>query len=335
MKTQSELGKERHNMRVRDAEGIHVKTINRFVLALALALIAASNGFAGTGGSGDVCKQASKSELTSCETGAQSQYAISLTGCYNLTDPSARQMCIGQAKQTLADDMVSCGEQFKSRNSFCNRTGGGAYDPQINPADFTDKITNPYLPLNPGTTLIYNTTTPDGLEVDNFEVTSNTVVILGVTCLEVHDTVTLNGVLTEDTLDWFAQDSAGTVWYFGENAKQLSGGLIVGVEGSWTGGVNGAKPGIVMEANRKVGDTYRQEFAPGTSEDFGSVLSLNKTVTVPAGTYQNCVQTFDGSTLEPTTPEQKYYAQSVGNVLGIDKETGQRTELVQIITKSK
>ncbi len=280
-------------------------------------------------------RQASKSELTSCETGAQSQYAISLSVCYNYSDPSVRQTCLRQAKQTLADDMVACGEQFKSRNSFCTKTGGGPYDPQINPADFTTKIDNPYLPLSPGTTLIYHTATPDGLEVDRYEVTSNTVVILGVTCVEVHDSVTLNGALTEDTLDWFAQDSAGNVWYFGENSKQLSGGLIVGVEGSWTGGVDGAKPGIVMEANRKVGDIYRQEFSAGISEDFGSILSLNETVTVPTGTYNNCVETLDGSTLEPTTPEHKYFAQGVGDVLEIDLTTGQRTELVKIIAASK
>ena len=312
-----------------------MKTINRFVLVLSLTVIGTSRGFVATDSNGSVCRQASQAELTSCETGAQSQYANSLGICYNITDPRARQTCLNEAKQTLASDGVACSQQFASRNSFCLKTGGGAYDPQINPANFTNKIDNPYLPLVPGTTFIYNTATPDGLEVDNFEVTSNTVVIMGVTCLEVHDTVTLDSVLTEDTLDWFAQDADGTVWYFGENAKQLSGGLIVGVAGSWTGGVNGAKPGIVMEANRKVGDIYRQEFAPGTSEDFGSVLSLNKTVTVPAGTYQNCVQTFDGSTLEPTTPEQKYYAQGVGNILSVDKETGERTELVQITTKSK
>ena len=82
-----------------------------------------------------------------------------------------------------------------------------------------------------------------------------------------------------------------------------------------------------MEVNRKVGDIYRQEFSMGTSEDFGSILSLNKTVTVSTGTYTNCVETLDGSTLEPTTPEHKYYAQGVGDVLEIDLATGQRTEL--------
>jgi hypothetical protein len=58
-------------------------------------------------------------------------------------------------------------------------------------------------------------------------VAHNTKVILGVTCVEVLDTVTLNGELTERTLDWFAQDKDGNVWYFGENSEELSGGLVV------------------------------------------------------------------------------------------------------------
>jgi hypothetical protein len=212
-------------------------------------------------------------------------------------------------------------------------TGGGAYDPVISPAHFTPVITNPFLPLTPGTTLVYHTQTPEGLEVGTFEVTSKQVVIMGVTCLEVHDTSTVNGVLTEDTLDWFAQDSAGNVWYFGENSKQYSDGLIVGVAGSWTAGVNGAKPGIIMLARPQIGDTYRQEFAMGVAEDFGRVLGLNEYVTVPYGSLSNSLKTLDSSTLEPTGREHKYFANGIGNVLTIEVSTGQRTELVQIIKK--
>ena len=166
-----------------------------------------------------------------------------------------------------------------------------------------------------------------------FEVTSKQVVIMGVTCLEVHDTSTVNGVLTEDTLDWFAQDSAGNVWYFGENSKQYSDGLIVGVVGSWTAGVNGAKPGIFILARPQVGDIYRQEFAMGVAEDFARVLGLNEYVTVPYGSFSNAVKTLDSSTLQPTSREHKYYANGIGNVLSIDLATGERTELVQIIKK--
>src|SRR6185369_9184112 len=116
-------------------------------------------------------------------------------------------------------------------------------------------------PLVPGTTFVYEGQTADGFGHDEFAVTHNTKVILGVTCVEVHDVATLDGDVVEDTLDWFAQDNAGNVWYFGENSKQLEDGLVVGVEGSWTAGIDGAKPGIVMEAAPAVGDVYRQEFS--------------------------------------------------------------------------
>src|SRR5207249_2353307 len=128
----------------------------------------------------------------------------------------------------------------------------------------------------------------DGVETNVVFATHNTKVILGVTCIEVHDTVTLNGELTEDTLDWFAQDKQTNVWYFGENTKQLEGGLVVGLEGAFTSGVDGAKPGIVMEGNPKVGDFYRQEFSLGEAEDQAEVVSLNESVTVPKGTFNNC-----------------------------------------------
>ena len=138
--------------------------------------------------------------------------------------------------------------------------------------------------------------------------THNTKVILGVTCIEVHDTVMVDGELTEDTLDWFAQDSAGNVWYFGENSKELEDGLVVSLEGSWMAGVDGAKPGIVMKASPAVGDFYRQEFSLENAEDLAEVVSLNESVTVPAGTFNNCLETEETSPLEPDALEHKFYS---------------------------
>jgi hypothetical protein len=108
--------------------------------------------------------------------------------------------------------------------------------------------------------------------------------------------------------DWFCQDTDGNVWYFGENANQITEGLIVGVEGSWTGGVDGAKPGIAMEAHPAVSDVYRQEYLPDVVEDMGEVLSLTESVTVPFGSFSSCLKTKDTSPLEPGTIEQKMIA---------------------------
>jgi len=208
--------------------------------------------------------------------------------------------------------------------------GPQPFDPVIDPANFTDKIDNPYFPLTPGTVFVYEGQTAGGLVHTEFFVTHNTVQILGVTTVEVHDTVTTNGELTEDTLDWFAQDKDGNVWYFGENTMELIGGRPSTLSGTFTSGVNGAKPGIVMEAHPKKGDFYRQEFDLGNAEDFADVKSLSDTVTVPDGTFTQCLRTKETTPLEPDLKEAKWYAPGIGNVLTQDLTNGEKSELIRI-----
>ena len=182
--------------------------------------------------------------------------------------------------------------------------------------------------LVPGTTFTYDA--DDGSEHNVVEVTHATKVILGVPCIEVHDTVMSHGQLTEDTLDWFSQDVEGNVWYFGEHSEQLEDGMIVGLEGSWEGGVDGAKPGIVMKADPVVEDVYRQEFSPSVAEDAAQILSLSESVTVPFGQFDHCLETKEFSTLEPDAIENKFYALKVGFILSVDLGTGVRLELVSV-----
>jgi len=170
----------------------------------------------------------------------------------------------------------------------------------------------------------------EGFEHDEFAVTRNTRVILGVTCVEVHDTVTTDGELTEDTLDWFAQDTDDNVWYFGENTHELEDGLITTIAGTFMAGVNGDKPGIVMKAHPAIGDFYRQEFSLANAEDFADTLSLTESVTVPAGTFHNCLKSQETTPLETDLLEHKFYAPGIGNVLTVDATTGDRVELVRI-----
>ena len=73
--------------------------------------------------------------------------------------------------------------------SALNLTVAGATDvtDDINPADFTVRIDNPFFPLPPGTTFIYRGRKELSKERDVFAVTDRTVVIDGVTCRVVHD----------------------------------------------------------------------------------------------------------------------------------------------------
>ncbi|HKA20641.1 MAG TPA: hypothetical protein VKN18_20325 [Blastocatellia bacterium] len=278
----------------------------------------------------DACRQTASDVLTSCRSGADSDYQLALGKCDNLADSAQRQACQQQASADLQDARQTCQAQNDARLAACQRLGGAPYDPVINPSNFVSRIDNPYFPLTPGTTFIYEGQTAEGFEHDEFAVTHNTRVILGVTCVEVHDTVTLDGELTEDTLDWFAQDTDGNVWYFGENTHELEDGLITTIEGTFMAGVNGDKPGIVMKAHPAIGDFYRQEFSLGNAEDFAETLSLTETVTVPAGTFHNCLKSQETTPLETDLLEKKFYAPGVGNVLTVDATTGDREELVRI-----
>ena len=205
------------------------------------------------------------------------------------------------------------------------------YNPVIDPANFTTKIDNPFFPLKPRATLTYRGVVPEGDASNTVEVTKQTRVVMGVTCVVVLDTGFVNGTLEELTYDYYAQDKQGNVWYFGEDTKEYANGVVVSTAGSWEAGVNGALPGIVMEAQPQVGDVYRQEFARHIAEDMGEVLSTSETVTVPFGTFTNCVMTKDFSPLAKKIVEYKWYARGIGFVKSVMVQGGSETsELVSV-----
>ncbi len=295
---------------------------------LALLILHPSPVFAGFKGSS--CEATARAARNSCLLGASDEYWLNTGKCLNDADAAVAHDCMSEARSTLHDEQGECADQYDARLEVCDALGGDPYDPVIDPNNFTTVIDNPYFPLAPGTTYTYETHTADGLETDVMEVTHDTRVIGGVTCVEVHDVVSLDGEVTEDTLDWYAQDLAGNVWYFGENSRQLEDGLVVGIDGSWIGGVDGGRPGIAMQANPQAGDIYRQEFQLEEAEDMGEVLALDGTETVPYGSFTGLLVTRDFTPLEPDVDEHKYYAAGIGTILEIDLETGDRTELISV-----
>jgi len=209
------------------------------------------------------------------------------------------------------------------------------YNPTINPADFVSEIDNPYFPLTPGKVFVYEGVKEGANERNEVFVTHQTKEILGVTCRVVKDRVWVDTSLAEETYDWYAQDKEGNVWYFGEIALEYQNGVIVSTEGSWEAGVDDAKPGIVMEAHPKIGDTYRQEYLPDVAEDMAQVLGLTDSVTVDYGHFENCLKTKEWTRLSEGVVENKYYATGVGNIRTIMVQGGSdHSELVEIKTDS-
>lgn len=211
----------------------------------------------------------------------------------------------------------------------CVEGNGEPYNPAINPSDFVDTIDNQYYSLTPGTTFTYRSETEDGIERNEVIVTDETRIVLGVTTTVVWDRVWLDDELAEETYDWYAQDKDGNVWYFGEDSREYEHGEVVSTEGSWEAGIDGAKPGIIMEAHPTVGDSYKQEYYQGKAEDMADVVALGETVTVPFGTFQSCLKTRDWSQIDPTLNEYKYYSPEIGGVvLEVVVDSGERVELV-------
>jgi len=204
-------------------------------------------------------------------------------------------------------------------------------NPPFDASNFVAGVDNPYLPLKPGTIYHYRSETPDGVETNDVAVTRDSKKIIGVNITVIHDQVFLEGDLTEDTLDWFAQDADGNVWYFGEDSKEIENGQVVSTEGSWEAGVGDNKPGIIMLVRPKVGQAYHQELAPDIAEDMARVLSLKAAPVVPFGSFKNCVGTTEWSLIEHGVREKKAYCAGVGLVLEDQPKGGHiRNELVSI-----
>jgi hypothetical protein len=208
----------------------------------------------------------------------------------------------------------------------------GSEPVELDPANFVAGIDNPYWPMEPGTTWVYDETDGEGgTQRVEVTVTSGTKQILGIPATVVHDVVMQDGEPVEDTLDWYAQDADGNVWYLGEDTKEYENGKVVSTEGSWEAGVDGALAGIAVPGSPDVGMRYRQEYYAGEAEDTGEILSVSERVEVPLGSYEGVLMTKDTTSLHPEVLEYKFYARGVGPVLALGVSGGSsKEELVEL-----
>jgi len=187
--------------------------------------------------------------------------------------------------------------------------------PSPEPNDFVSRIDNPWLPLTPGNTWTYEITDEDGVQTETTTVLDRTKVVAGVTATVVHDVVRdPDGAILEETYDWYAQDVAGNVWYFGEDTVEYDDEGRPDRTGSWQAGVHGAMAGVAMLAAPRLGDGYQQEHLAGVAEDRATVLATDEQTSVPFGEYDGVLLTEDTTPLEPDVVERKYYARGVGTV---------------------
>ena len=202
---------------------------------------------------------------------------------------------------------------------------------ELDPDDFSSRIDHPFFPMRPGASWVYEEQDVDGsLQRVEVTVTDRTRMIMGIEARVVHDVVTEDGQVKEDTYDWYAQDKAGNLWYLGEDTKEYEDGKVSSTEGSWEAGVDGALAGILLPAEPEVGMAYRQEYYEGEAEDRAKVVSVDEHADVPYGSFEGVLETEDTTPLEPDLVERKYYAKDVGPVLtvAVSKDSRGREELI-------
>ena len=183
-------------------------------------------------------------------------------------------------------------------------------------------ITNPYLPLaslkhdilENKSERVERTARPEIHKT--FEICGQTIEALTVEDREYDSAENL----TEATLDYFAQDDDGNVYYLGEDVDTYKNGKVSGHSGAWLLGKDTTIPGVLLPAHPQVGDKFSSENVPHITTEKDEVVSVSETMTVPAGTFHGCIKikerASDGAT------EFKLYAPGVGVIAEMDSEEG-------------
>ena len=293
------------------------------------------------------CSSAGVSMMQACGVDVMDDIFESTAICTDIADDIDRVDCLADAELDKAENEEECEAVFDARLALCADLNDAAHEPMfgedfaanfVNPLDIGGVVpVNPWFPLVTGNRWVYE---GDG-ETIEVEVTDQTKLIDGITCVVVTDTASEDGVVVETTGDWYAQDVTGNVWYCGEisrNFEVFAGDVpeepeLVDIDGSWKAGRDGSEAGILLPFIPVVGETIRQEVAYGEAEDAITIESLSETeASIGGACVANCLMTRDFTPLEPDVAENKFYAPGLGLIVEVDLETGDRVELVEFIS---
>jgi len=172
-----------------------------------------------------------------------------------------------------------------------------------------------FIPLFPGNRLLLEGEEDGAVIRVLITVLARTRIVDGVRCSVVREVEWEDGEIFEISWNYFAIDRrTKSVFYFGEHVNDYEDGELVGHEGEWLAGVDGAQPGLIMPGLPLNGSRYFQEYYPGVAVDRAEHLNNNVMITVPAGTFDGCLYVAERSSLEPGEISYKTYAPGIGIV---------------------
>ena len=212
---------------------------------------------------------------------------------------------------------------------------------EFDPATFSNgsNITNEWLPLQPGRRWIEDGVTIEGGErIPHkivFTVTSLTKKILGIPTVVAYVEDYTDGELVEKEIAFYAQDDAGTVWYFGEHPEEYEDGEFVQAP-TWIAGIAEAKPGVKVfgDPSKQTYALY-QGWAPEVDwNDYGRLDEHQDQDCVTAGCFSDVYRFAESSDEEPGIFQLKSYAKGVGEIRTGARGGGDSQEDLQLKSKA-
>jgi hypothetical protein len=239
-------------------------------------------------------------------------------------------------------DAVAQAKPLKSKETAGKGIESGAKKiEELNIKDFdkSENIDNAWWPLKPGMQWTFDGhVEEDGKKESHrivFTVTDLVKVIDGVRSRVIYDSDFTKGKLVEQELAYFAQDRLGNVWHLGQYREVMEGKVFVGGQIWVINNPPGAKAGIMMPAEPKLGTpSYSEGFAPPPFywTDRGRIFQMGQKVKVPAGSYEDVLVIEEFDEENPGAFQLKYYAKGVGNIkVGSRGRKGSTNEILELV----
>lgn len=252
--------------------------------------------------------------------------------------PSTRQMLfpVALAAALLLSALLSaCG------GGASPETIQKAIQPKLHTSEFGNPATgaNPYLPLRPGTQWVRVGATNVGTRRVPHQVTTTVTdvyrTINGVRTVAVFDYEVDSGQVSQESLDYLAEAKDGTVWYFGGYTEQFEGGRFVSPKDAWLSGVKGAKAGVLVPGDPKVG-TPPYTVAQPDSEvgDVAEVIQVGAHRCVPFKCFNDVLVVREGKATAPDN-EYKYYARGTGQIDNVPRSASVHKDVEQLVNLTR
>ena len=197
---------------------------------------------------------------------------------------------------------------------------------------------NPLVPMAPGIQAVMKGyVNVGGRRLPHVRVTTIldvTKMIDGVRAILVLDQDFDGGQLSEQAVDYLAEDKGGNVWYVGSYTEAYEGGQFLNAQDAWLAGVSGAIPGLYFPGDPKTGTpAFTQTMIPGGEQTTAQVVKVDQRTCVPFKCYTGVV------VVQEQGAEDKYWAPGVGAILteplsGSAQETEQLVDIKQLSSKA-